>query len=75
MVKSFIVGLFILFFALLGPSRHAGAAALSDGDRIVTTAPHPFYVIGKGFTEARSLRAFEQASNQPRSHSDLYGSA
>jgi len=32
-VKSFIVGLFILFFALLGPSRHAGAAALSDGDR------------------------------------------
>ena len=32
-MKSFIVGLFILFFALLGPSRHAGAAALSDGDR------------------------------------------
>ena len=33
MVKSFIVGLFIVFFALLGPSPHAGAAALSDGDR------------------------------------------
>lgn len=31
-MKSFIVGLFILVFALLGPSRPAGAAALSDGD-------------------------------------------
>jgi hypothetical protein len=38
--------------------------ALSDGDHIVTTAPHPFYVIGKGFTEARSLRAGEAIASR-----------
>jgi hypothetical protein len=38
--------------------------ALSDGDRVVTTAPHPFYVIGKGFTEARSLRAGEAIASR-----------